>query len=169
MAMVATGELDDFISARATASDANRAHSRLRTGAYQPHSLHAWKGMQNQFGDSRLVFGRSAVGSSSFGSFHDRFDDTGFRVSENHRAPRSDVVDELVAVDIEEIRTFGAFDEQRMASDGTKSTGWGVHSSGNELSGPFEGSLAFLEFHGGLSSGQGFWLLSEIRIREYNF
>jgi hypothetical protein len=52
------------------------------------------------------------------GGTRDRTNDLGVGVAKQHRAPGADQVDELVAVDVIEVRTRGARDEARRAADG---------------------------------------------------
>ena len=47
----------------------------------------------------------------------ERCDDARMRVAEDQRAPREDVVDVAVAVDVDEVRALAALDEERRAAD----------------------------------------------------
>src|SRR3546814_7385441 len=50
-------------------------------------------------------------------------------VAGDHRPPRTDVVDVAVAVDIEQVRPFGALDEERLAADRLERTYRRVYAS----------------------------------------
>ena len=143
MPVVATGEFDDSVSARKAASYTDGAHGRFGTGADESNALHARKGLEDQLGDSRFVFRRSAVGSPLLGGLDDRLDHARFGVSEDHRPPGSDVIDEPIAIEIVQIGALGTFDKERMAADGSEGSCRGVDPTGNQSFGSLECSLAF--------------------------
>ena len=64
-------------------------------------------------------------------------------VAEDHRAPGSTIVDVAVAVEIEQICTFAAFDEDRLAADAAKRPGGTIHAAGHELFRSGKGKMAF--------------------------
>jgi len=68
-------------------------------------------------GEFDLALGRRAVRRAGGGGALDGFDNRRMRVPEDRRAPRLHVVDVAVAVGVEEVRTFRAVDEERIAAD----------------------------------------------------
>ena len=63
-------------------------------------------------------------------------------MSENVRAPRTNEVDQLVAVEIPQVRAVAALNEQRLAADTAERAGRAVHSAGDRLQGSLELGLA---------------------------
>ncbi len=71
---------------------------------------------------------------------------------ENERTPRADVIDVLVAIGIEDVRTLPAHDEGRIAAHGTKSANRRIHATGNHLLGALLQLAGYLRLAGhGLS------------------
>src|SRR5262249_8015939 len=67
---------------------------------------------------------------------------------EDERAPRADIVEISVAVEIEEVRPFTAGNEDRLAADSTESAGRAVDAAGDGTAGPLEGFTAAIAHHG---------------------
>ena len=83
-----------------------------------------------------------------------RWTTRGWAVAEDERAPRADVIEVLIAVDVEEIRPFAAGDEDRLAADGAEGAGRTVDAAGDQTAGSLKRfSTADSEArHGGISS-----------------
>ena len=67
---------------------------------------------------SRIV-GRAEARAQSRAVDHGR-SNLGMRVAENHRAPRADIIDVCVAIDVVKIRPGSSGDERGFAADGAK-------------------------------------------------
>jgi len=63
-------------------------------------------------------------------------------VAEDHRAPRADVVEIHVAVDVGEPLAECAFEKDRFAADAAKGAGGRVHAPRDEFLGAGEGGMA---------------------------
>jgi hypothetical protein len=68
-------------------------------------------------------------------------------MAQDHRAPRADVVEIFVAINVVEIGSFGASDEDRLTADRSEGTGRAVHPAGNELFGFGKGGSALVMLH----------------------
>src|SRR5687768_15160684 len=66
------------------------------------------------------------------GGVRDRRDYRRIGVAEDERPPGEDVVDVLVAIEIEQARARPALDEERVAADGAESPDRTVHPTGND-------------------------------------
>ena len=78
-----------------------------------------------------------AVGSAKAGATADRFDqgldDSRMRMSQDERAPRADVVEVAIAVDVEHVRTFAALDDDGFAPNRAERPGRAIHAARHEL------------------------------------
>jgi hypothetical protein len=52
-------------------------------------------------------------------------------MTEDERAPRSDIIEILIAVEIVEVRPFAASDEQRLSADGPEGARGTVDTAGD--------------------------------------
>src|SRR2546430_255173 len=68
-------------------------------------------------------------------------------VAQDQRAPRTDVVEVAVAVDVDQKRTFTPCDKDGLAADGAKCAGRAVHAAGDQAAGPCEGVVAMSAVH----------------------
>jgi hypothetical protein len=116
VAVVATGELDHELAPGEPAGEANRRHGRLGARRDEAHLVDRRAG-DDLLGE--LDLGRRgrperrAVGDRAL----DRVDHLWVGMAEDHRAPRADQVDVLVAVDVVEVRPGRASHEARRAAD----------------------------------------------------
>ena len=136
MAVVVAGELHDHRPAGESAGQADGAHRGLGAGVDQPDFLDRRHGLDHQFG--QFVFGQrrgAETGAAAQGGF-DRLDDRRVAVAEDHGAPRADVVDVAIAVEIEEVGPFGPIEEDRLAADAAKGPGRTIDPAGHKLSWP---------------------------------
>ena len=101
MAMVATREFDNPVASSEPSSHPNRTHGGFRSRTHQSHPLHAWESSQDQLSDTRFVLSRSAIRGAQMSRADNRFDDLFMSVPQDHGAPRADVIDESIAVQIE--------------------------------------------------------------------
>src|SRR5690606_37985865 len=76
-------------------------------------------------------FRRRAKARSPSESLLDRLDDGRMPVTENVRSPGADVIDQPIPVDVVQILSVTAGDEQRLSPDGSKRAGGAVDASGD--------------------------------------
>ena len=79
----------------------------------------------------------------------------GMHVAQDHRAPRADVVDVLVAVDVEQIGTRGAGHERRLAADRAEGSRGTVDAARDHAVGPHESLVAGRKAEVGFGAGRG--------------
>ena len=82
----------------------------------------------------------------------------GMRVAQNHRAPRADVIDVRVAVDVVEVGPCGAGDERRFAADRAERPRRAVDAARDHTVGPYEGLMALGKPEVGSGQGGGRWI-----------
>jgi hypothetical protein len=81
-------------------------------------------------------------------------------MTENHRPPRTDVIDVAMAVDAIEVGTLPAIDEQGMPPDRPEGASRRIHSTGDQLASPLESSFRLrisrsaLDIHGADHRGE---------------
>src|SRR5205085_9047190 len=100
---------------------ADGAHRRLRARTRHAHHLNGRHGTNDQFSQLRFKFGRSAKREAAAHRFVDCLNDSGMRVAQNEWTPRTDIVEVTIAINVVEIRSFPARNEQGMAAHGAKS------------------------------------------------
>ena len=78
-------------------------------------------------------------------------------MAEDHRPPRSDVVDQAVPIDVGEPRAVGSLDEKGCSTDGSKRARRAIHTSRNQTAGfgKIEFTLAAIQRHGFGDSPKG--------------
>ncbi len=60
-------------------------------------------------------------------------------MAEDHRAPREDIIDVTIAIDVEKICPFAPINEDRIAADAAERPGRTIYPTGNKLFGAREG------------------------------
>ena len=116
VAVVAAGELHDHVATGEAAGQPDRRHRGLGAGGDEPDPLDRRAG-HDLLGQLHLGPGRRAVRrTASHRRAHRRLD-LGVRVAEQHRPPRADQVDVLVAVDVGQPGALGGGDEPGGAAD----------------------------------------------------
>ena len=137
VAVVGAGELEELLAAGGGAGEPDRAHRRLGAGGGHPQHV-----------DRRHARARPASASSTSpavgapnvvplrGRLGDRREHRRVRVAVDQRAPRADVVDVDVAVDVGELGAGGALDEDRVAPDRAHRAHGRVHAAGEHVQRP---------------------------------
>ena len=133
MAVITAFELDDGVAAGRAAGEANRAHARFGAGTHQADHLDRRHQAHDLLGQLDLALGRRAEGKALHGGLLHRLQHRGMAVPEDHRSPRSDVVDVALAVRVPEVRPQRARDETRCAAHGAERAHRRIHAAGNEL------------------------------------
>ncbi len=117
VSVVGAGELEQLGAAGRCTGKTDRAHRRLRARRRHPQHLHRRDPPGDLDREVDLTDGRRAEGRAPPGCGPDRVDDRRVRVAVDQRAPRAHVVDEAVAVDVDELGALGPVHEQRIAAD----------------------------------------------------
>src|SRR5262249_15452320 len=115
-----------------------------------------WHRLDDQLREVRLTLGRCTEARPLVQRLLHSSHDARVAVPKDERAPRTDVMEVAVAVDVVEIRPLAACDVNRMPADGAESTGRAVDAAGDELAGAFESLLATgAQWCHGASTGKG--------------
>ena len=140
VAVVAAGELHHDVATRDAAGQPDRGHGGLGARGDEPDLVDG-RASDDLLGELDLGLGRGAVGRAARHRGGDRLLDLGVGVPEQHRAPRADQVDVLVAVDVGQPRAAGRADEPGRAAHGVERPDRGVHAPGGHRAGPLEQGL----------------------------
>ena len=120
VAVIATGEFHDHIPPCKTSGQSNGRHGGLCAGVDHTHPFHAGDSADDAFSELNFYLSWCAEAQCLLRLFGNGFDGGPEVMAQNHRAPRADVVNVAVAVDIAEISTLGAGKEDRITADAFK-------------------------------------------------
>src|SRR5690606_39802933 len=120
MSVIAALELHDTVASRVAARQANRAHGRFSARAHHPDELYGRHQLADLLGDARLDLRRCAERKTQRRALLHRADHVGVGVTENHRAPGSDIVDVALAVVPEHVWSRCALDEDGLDRKSTR-------------------------------------------------
>ena len=101
----------------------------------------------DRFGEFDLLFGGRAEAGAARDGVVQGVEDDGMPMAQNERSPGTDVVDVFVAVGIEDVGAFAAFDEGRRAADAALGAHRGVNAAGNGELRAFEELLRACVIH----------------------
>ena len=147
VAVVAAGELHDAVAARKTTGHAERAHRGFGPRADHPHLFDRGDRLDDHLGQFRLRFGRRAEARPLGEGRFDGSDDLGMGVPQDQRAPRADVIDQAITVDVDEVRPLASLDEEGFAPDRAERAGGAVHPARDHALRPFKIGPALLTLH----------------------
>ena len=117
--VIAAGELHDRVATGCRACQPQGRHRRLGSGANQPYLLDRRHDAGHELGELHLELGRRAEAQPASDPFGDGLHDGGVRVTQDHRPPGPDEVEVRPPVRIDDRRSPGALDEDRVAADGS--------------------------------------------------
>jgi len=147
MAMIAAFEFEDEVAFGEATGEADAGHGGFGAAVDHPDFLDGGDPIANRLGDGDFAEVRDAEADAAGGGFVDGGADDGRSVAEDGGAPGAEVVDEFVAIDVPDMGTGGAFDEEGGPADAAESADWGIDSAGDELA-------CFVEGDGGLREGE---------------
>ena len=125
MAVITAGELHDPVPARGGAGKPHRGHRRLGSRGDETDHLHRFDGVDDPFRELDLELDGVAVCDSALQLGADGRDDPGRLMAEDVRPVREHVIDELVAVRVDDVCPVTANDVRRhtrnrpIGADGT--------------------------------------------------
>ena len=144
MSVIAAGELHDHIASGMPACEADRRHGRFGPRVHHPHLLDRGHDFDDEFGQFRFqdrgCSKTRAVRQRAF----DRADHRRMSMPEDMRTPRSDVIDQPIAIDVVQVGPFAAFDDERLSAHATKRPRRAIHATGNRPRCPFKMRTTFL-------------------------
>ena len=104
VAVVAAFKLHNLIAAGVAASPTDGAHAGFGAGGDETDFFNGRNETLNFFGNINFNDGRSTEAQAVVNGFFDSFNDVRIVVTEDHRTPRSDVVDVLLTFDVVHVR-----------------------------------------------------------------
>ncbi len=122
VAVVATFELDDGVATREATGQAQGAHAGLGARAHQAHHVHAGHVGQDGFGQFDFALGGRAKGQAFRGRTLNGVEHFGVAMTQDHGAPRADVIDVALALGIPQVSALSALNEPGGATDCAKGT-----------------------------------------------
>ena len=141
MAVVAAFKLDELVAPSGAARQAQSAHARFGAGADQAHHVHRGHELQNGLGQLNFALGGRTKREAVKRRLLHRFEHGRVAVTQNHRAPRADVVDVLLAIGVPKIGALCALHKTRRAAHGAKSAHRRIHAARDHAAGAFEQSF----------------------------
>ena len=120
MAVIATIELDDFVSLRESARETNGGHARFRAGVAHADFLNAGHRGTDQFRHRHLEGIRDSETGAVFRRLLDRLEDFRMGMAKNRRAPGADIVEVFIAIHIPDARAPGLLDKERLPAHRAK-------------------------------------------------
>ena len=131
VAVIAAVELNDLVAFGKTAGEANGGHAGLGAGIAHAHFFNARDGLAHELGHCDFERIRDAKAGPALCGVSDGFDDFRMGVAENRWAPGADVINVVIAVDIEHVCAADSIGEKRCAADAAKSAHRRVNAAGN--------------------------------------
>ena len=118
MTVIGAAELEHPFAAGRRSRKTDSGHRRFRPGIDEPDHLGGRDTRDNLLGEIDFRLRRRAIARPALRSSDHRRDDIGVSVASDQRAPGADVVDESVAVDVDQSCSRSPLDEERIATDG---------------------------------------------------
>src|SRR5262245_22365497 len=131
MTVIAAVKLHDPFAARKRAGQPNCRHRSLGSGIHEPNLLHRGNEFADEFGKFHLAFRWRAERRTDGENAFQRFENLGRTMPKQQRSPGTDIIDVFTAIDIPDARTFTAGNEERLATDRTKSAHRRIDTAGN--------------------------------------
>ncbi len=138
MAVVAALKFDELAAAGGAACQADGAHGGFSAGAHQAHHVHAGHELQNGLSQLHFALGGGTVREALQHGFLHRFHHGGVTVTQDHGAPRANVVGVFLAIGIPYIGTLGTGDEAWRATNRAKRAHGRIHATGDHFGGAFK-------------------------------
>ena len=135
VAVVTPFKLDDFIARGKATRGTQSAHGGFRSRIDHAHHLHAGIRCRHQLGHLDFRLGGQAVAHAVGQCLLCRLQHVGVRVAQNHRPPRADIVEPIVAVDVRDMAALCAFDKYGAAPYRAKRPHRAVHAAGQHTAG----------------------------------
>ena len=143
VAVIAAFEFDDEVAAGEAARHPDGRHGGFGAGVHQAHHFDRRHGAANGLRQFDFPLGGSAETGSDGERAFDGRENRGVAMAEQQRTPGADVIDVLVAIDVEDVRPLAARDENGVAADAAESADGGIDAAGNDLLGAAEELFGF--------------------------
>ena len=133
MAVIAADELDHLGAAGHAAGKAQRAHGGFRAGVHHAHHFHGRKRRADFFGQQDFGFAGSAVARAAQGGLLDGLGHFRMGMADEHGAPGTKEVDEMVAVHGGEVRALSFGNEKGIGIDVAAGAHRAVDAAGDDF------------------------------------
>jgi len=130
--VVAPVELDHLLAARVRAHQPEHAHARLGAGVGEADHLDGGDRVDDHLGELVLERARRAERRALVKRVLQRVEHALVCVADDSRAPRADVVDVLVAVDVVGLASLDAVEDDRVAADRLECAHRRRHAAGHD-------------------------------------
>src|SRR5215831_11046752 len=120
MAVVTAIEFDNLVAFGESARETNGGHGRFGARIAHAYFLDARHERTNQLRHRDFEWIGNPKTRAVLGGVLDRLDDFRMRMAEDRRAPGSDVVNIIIAINVPNVRSFGFVDEKWLPSDSSK-------------------------------------------------
>ena len=138
MTVVAALELHNLAAAGGAAGEPDRRHGRLGAGIDHAHHLDRRDQPRDRFGHHHFGRARRTEGKTVAHRALHRLAHGRMVVTDDHRAPRADVVDVARSLHVPQICAIGASGEERFATDRLECAHRRIHAAGQQAEGTLE-------------------------------
>ena len=131
--VIASFKFDNLVAPSEGTCEAQCSHRRFGAGIDKAHHLDVRHKLLDQFrefyfertGCAETCAARCGIGNCG--------DHARMRVTQDERAPRENVINEPIAIHVEQVCARAALDEQRLSADRAKRAHRRIHAAGEEL------------------------------------
>ena len=138
VSVVAAFKFQDEIALGDAARETHRAHGGFGAAGDEADFFDERNGTCDQRGEFEFEFGGDAEAGAAPGLVGDGGADGGIGVAEQDGAPGADEIEKLVAVNVIEVSTFAALDDERVAAHGAEGAHGAVDAADKEFCGAIE-------------------------------
>src|SRR5205085_12389843 len=133
VSVITTFELHQLRPSGDATCETNRRHRRFGAAAYHAYHLDRRHCIDHFLRELDFEFGRCAKAGSLGCDFLNSSDDFFIRVAQNHRSPRTDIVDVSISIDVGDGRATRRADKSWRASNAAKSAHRRIDTPGYEI------------------------------------
>jgi len=163
VAVIAAFELDDLLAAGGATRQADGAHAGLGARADQTHHVDAGDELDDFLSQLHFAFCGGAKAEAVQCRFLHGFQHGRVTMSQDHRAPGTDVVDIALVIGIPEVGALGALHKTGGAADGFEGANRRVHAAGNALLRPFKQGVVAISHVQSVRVGIGREIVEPVR------
>ena len=135
MAVVVAGKFHDLIASRGTACEADGTHGRFGSRVDETDHFDGSHRVDDQTGETGFQNGRRSETRSGMEDLLKCSENFRMTVAEDHGAPGADVIDVAVPVNVGEVCTFRALNEDGVSADCAECACGTVYAAGKEFNG----------------------------------
>ena len=155
VAVIAADAFDDHVASGGGSGEADGAHGRFGAAVDETDHLHGGEAEVIDGGESDFAIRWGRRSWCRADGLGEGGDDALVGVAGDERAVAGDIVDVLVAVDVDNVAALAFFNEERGSADGLERADGGGDAAGHELSGFGESRFGISDGATGLFCGHG--------------